>query len=205
MSAEMSIASSMLRGVLIAASAVGAGVLAHAAAGQHSPHAVVVLLAMTVAVPVSTALASVRLSRLRLAAAVLLSQAVLHGLFALFPAAQSSRLQAAGGEAGHAHHPHVAVMSGAADHAAHQTDATMVAAHLIAAAGTYAVLRRGELILAALSRLLGVEPAALGLDQAVSSAPAPRLPQAPEAPQLRADLWCGEGPCTVRGPPAPVK
>lgn len=201
----MSPASRLLRGVLIASSAVGSGVLAHAAAGHHAPHGVVVLLAMMVAVPVSTALASVRLSRVRLAAAVLLSQAVLHGLFELFPAAQSSSLQVIPGEGAHAHHQHIELVPGGAQGAAHQGDAGMAAAHLFAALGTYAVLRWGELLLAALSRLLGVEPVALQLDQAAQPAPVQRPASIPEAPRRRADLWPGEGPRTLRGPPALVQ
>ncbi|WP_258933874.1 hypothetical protein [Nesterenkonia pannonica] len=80
-------AARLLRGLLIASSAVGAYALAHVLGGHHGPHPVVILLAVAVAAPISTALTAARLSRLRLALAVLASQAALHGLFVLLPAA----------------------------------------------------------------------------------------------------------------------
>ncbi|WP_022871783.1 hypothetical protein [Nesterenkonia alba] len=199
-------AARVLRGGLTASAAVGSAALAHTAAGHHSPHGVVVLLALLVAVPISTALSSVRLSRRRLAAAVVASQALLHGLFALFPAATASSVQVSSPAAGHAHHESLSLVSaaggptGAAEHLAHSSDATMLAAHVLAAAVTYAVLRHGEVLLAALADALGVSPAVLEVPDKAPT-PSPRLPQWPAVVPLRDELWLGRSPRTLRGPP----
>lgn len=56
------------RGALAALLAVGSAALAHAAAGHHHPHWVVLVLSLTISLPLCTALSTVRLSRSRLAA-----------------------------------------------------------------------------------------------------------------------------------------
>lgn len=199
----------LLRGLLSGGLAVGFAAAAHTAAGHHAPHALVILLALAVSIPLCTALSGVRLSRGRLAAAVLSSQAVLHGLFELFPAQQAGGATgAAAGHAGHSHHvEHIAVdlPADSADHLhglSAGPDAGMAAAHLGAAVLTYALLRRGETLLAACGALLSLRPVLL-LAAAVPLTDDRRARSLPARPLLHgADVWNGAGPRAVRGPPA---
>lgn len=191
------------RGALAAVFAVGSAALAHAAAGHHHPHWVVLVLSLTISLPLCTALSRVRLSRSRLAAAVLTSQGVLHGLFALFPAAAGAgSLREVGGHHGPHHQHQLAVGASAEQGAAVAPDSAMALSHLLAAAATYALLRRGELVLTALTALLRVRPVLLLLSALPASKPS-RPPQSvPVVPSVVVDeLWPGAGPRTVRGPP----
>lgn len=202
-------AARLLRGLLSGGLAVGFAAAAHTAAGHHAPHALVIVLALAVSIPLCTALSGVGLSRVRLAAAVLSSQAVLHGLFELFPAQQAGGATgAAAAHAGHSHHvEHVAedLPAGTADHLhglSAGPDAGMAAAHLGAAVLTYALLRRGETLLVACGALLSLRPALL-LAAAVPLTDDRRARSLPDRPLLHgADVWNGAGPRAVRGPPA---
>lgn len=193
------------RGALAAVLAVGSAALAHAAAGHHHPHWVVLVLSLAISLPLCTALSRVRFSRSRLAAAVLSSQGVLHGLFALFPAAAGAgSLRELGGHHG-PHHQHQLVVGASAEQvAAVAPDSAMALSHLLAAAATYALLRCGELVLTALIALLRVRPVLLLLSALPASKPS-RPPQSvPVGPSVVVDeLWLGAGPRTVRGPPCP--
>lgn len=219
----------LARGSLASAAAVGTAVVAHAAAGHHPPHPVVVVLALAVSLPLCTALAAVRFGRLRLAASVLASQAVLHGLFSLLPA--SAGATAAGGSAlggPHADHGHAAPPAGSVPDAGHGTttapsapaaeaalpalpvpggmlDVGMAVSHLAAAVLTIAALRRGELILQAFSDLLSLRPARILMTPRAAHFGVRAARPTPGGPVLPlADLWAGRGPCTVRGPPVPA-
>ncbi|WP_146341023.1 hypothetical protein [Nesterenkonia sp. NBAIMH1] len=198
---EMSPAARLLRGLLIASSAVGVGALAHVLGGHHGPHPVVILLAVAVAAPISTALTAARLSRLRLALAVLASQAALHGLFVLLPAAEASSLQHGSAEGPHAHHAAFVTVSGGFESASHPSDVWMAASHAAAALVTYLLLRRGESVLAALSRMFGIAPIALDLWGAGPLPAQARLPQMPRSPRLPRPSSDVQGPCPTRGPP----
>lgn len=199
----------LIRGLLAAVTAVGSAALAHTAAGQHAPHALVVLLALAVSIPVCVQLSGVALSRRRLAAAVLSSQAVLHGLFALLPATSVGRTGLAA--SAHGHHGDSAAAPGAENAittaAAHmiagQTDTTMIATHLLAAAFAFYLLRRGETLLHTIAERLSVGPVLILLSRQPVP-PAPRripLPDHAAAQRPIYDMWPGEGPRTLRGPP----
>ncbi|GFZ77544.1 hypothetical protein [Nesterenkonia alkaliphila] len=215
----------LIRGGLAALVAVGSAALAHTVAGHHAPHPLVILLALTFSIPVCVQLSAVLLSRLRLAAAVLSSQAALHGLFALFPATAAGD---SGLPAG-AHHHHgepqimpvreqvisyeVALPPGVLEAAAHsthsvagQTDAAMIAAHLGAAVFAYALLRRGETLLQAIAGQLGIAPVwgLLAAQPAASTEPREILLSC-AGPENGTDSWLGAGPRSLRGPPALVK
>ncbi|MGJ9426625.1 hypothetical protein ACHABX_12375 [Nesterenkonia halotolerans] len=195
------------RGLLAAVLATGAAALSHSAAG-HTPHWIVLLLALAISVPVCSVLSSVRLSRGRLGAAVLFSQAVLHGLFAFFPASGAvSGAVVGGSHAGHGAHDGVqagvaieATQSGTV--AAVLPDAPMMLAHVLAGIFTYAVLRRGELVLEALAGLLRLRPIVLLLQRPVLQA-GPRRIRAHRTftTTVLRDLWLGGGAQTLRGPP----
>ncbi|GAA1809571.1 hypothetical protein [Nesterenkonia flava] len=212
----MSGAGRMLRGVLITAVSLVSAVLAHTAAGHHPPHAVVLVLALAVGAPLATALSSIRLSRWRLAGAVIGTQAVLHGLFVVLPAPSAVAWGDAPG-AGDSAHSHGATFvdvaaltavaeSSGASHGAHGgVSPVMAAAHLAAAAAAYLLIRRGDLVLAALADLLTLRPIALLLD--VLGHPLHVRPHAAGAgwPQpVRLRSWWGAGARTLRGPPVVV-
>ena len=189
-----------MRGALVALLAVGSAALAHAAAGHHHPHWVVLVLSLAISLPVCVALSTVRLSRSRLAAAVLTSQGVLHGLFALFPAAGSTgSLREVGGH--HGRHHQLIIATDAQQSLAAGPDSVMVFAHLLAAAATYTLLRRGELVLAALTALLGVRPVLLLLTAVTASKPTGQPQRAPVERMVVDEVWRGAGPRTLRGPP----
>ncbi len=197
----------LLRGLLSAVPAVGFAAAAHTAAGHHAPHAVVIILALAVSIPLCTALSGVRLSRRRLVAAVLSSQAVLHGLFELFPAQQAARHSATPAAPGHAHHETVAVLSAGTETHVHaglgDLDLAMTAAHMGAAAVTYMLLRRGETLLCALAAVLMLTPVVTllaGVGTLTDDRAARRAPPAPV--RHAAGVWNGAGPRTLRGPPA---
>lgn len=176
------------------------------------PHWVVLILALAVSLPVCASLSAVRLSRARLGAAVVFSQAVLHGLFALFPAAGTSAGTTvhsdAAAHAGHAGHDHLLTVTGAAETSAVAQvlpDAPMVFAHVCAAIFTFAVIRRGELILHALGTLLLLRPVFMLFLRPVSLT-GPRAIRAHDSfsTVILRDLWCGAGAQTLRGPPVLV-
>lgn len=191
------------RGVLAAGLAVGSAALAHSVGGHHDPHWVVLLLTLAISVPVCVALSAVRLSRVRLAAAVLFTQGLLHGLFALFPAgggAGSSGLREVGGHHSGHHEHHLIVGETAAAGVGVASDATMTLSHLVAAAVSYMLLRRGEVILHALTGLLSIRPVLL-LCEYGPAAPV-RTPQPlPVRPLPVWHVWISAGPRTLRGPP----
>lgn len=213
----------LIRGVLAALVAVGSAALAHTAAGHHSPHAMVILLTLIVSIPICVQLADRILSIGRLAAAVLSSQALLHGLFALFPVTSAGNSGLPAGA--HAHHgdPGTGAGSGAASSAlspgahevapsdaaqiiAGQTDTAMTVAHLLAAVFAFCLLRRGETLLHAIAERLGIAPVLILLKpQPVPAAPQ-RIPMRGEvADQPAQNLWPGESPRSPRGPPMLVK
>lgn len=170
------------------------------------PHWVIIVLALALSVPVCSNLASVRLSRVRLAAAVLFSQAVLHGLFALFPAASPQGIQAQD----HSHHHGLEgtltiTPAGAAPPVHTESGISMAAAHLCAAVLTFFLLRRGEVLIQALIELLLLRPAILLVARTEVAPPASPRRQVQTSPvHPVGEIWPGEGPRTLRGPPAVV-
>lgn len=201
------------RGLLAASLAIGSAAVSHTAAGHHMPHWIVLVLALAVSLPVCASLSAVRLSRVRLGVAVVFSQAMLHGLFALFPATGSSASTTVRSDAaahtGHAVHDHVVTVAGAGETSAVAQvlpDAPMVFAHVCAGIFTFAVIRRGELILHALGALLLLLRPVLLLFLRPVSLTGPRAIRAHDSfsTVVLRDLWCGGGARTLRGPPVLV-
>lgn len=207
---------------MAAAVAVGSAASAHSAAGHHSPHFLVVVLALAVSVPICVQLSGVALSRRRLAGAVLSSQAVLHALFALFPAAAVGSSGLSSGS--HSHHggeartslssgsdvPDPAAFGGAGDTSAHllvmQADPTMVLAHLLAALSAFSLLRFGETLIQAIVDRLSIAPALMLLDFGPPAHTLPaRIASAVGTEQDISSAWLHAGPRTLRGPPVLVK
>jgi hypothetical protein len=139
----------LARGWAGAAIATSAAAISHAAAGGQAPPVVLVLLSLALSGPLCMALAGRVLSRSSLLLGVLLSQSVLHALFAASGGA---------GTVAHAAHPslHHAAQHGAAggapgpalvldvqSHAEHGGTA-MVVSHVLAALASYVLMRHGE-------------------------------------------------------------
>lgn len=215
----------LVRGALAALVAVGSAALAHTAGGHYAPHPLVILLTLAASIPVCVQLSAVLLSRLRLAAAVLSSQALLHGLFAVFPApaAASSGLPAGA----HGHHGGSPILSvpdpgvdyefavpssvvEASQHSAHsvagQTDAAMIGAHLAAAVFAWCLLRRGETLLQAIAEQLSIAPVGRLLTAQPAARTEPRrISLTCAEPENNGNTWLGAGPRSLRGPPTLVK
>ena len=209
-------AARLTRGLLAASLAIGSAAVSHSIAGHHPPHWIVIVLAFAVSLPVCASLSGVRLSRVRLGVAVVFSQAVLHGLFAFFPAASASASATmpsdvasseAAAQVGHAAHDHAVVVAAAAQTSAVTQvlpDGPMLVAHALAALFSFAVFRRGEMILHALSALL-LRPIFLLFLRPVSLT-GPRAIRAHDSfsTVILQDLWLGGGARTLRGPPVLV-
>lgn len=172
------------------------------------PHWIVVMLALAVSLPVCALLAAAGLSRVRLGVAVVLSQTVLHSLFALFPAAASASTATRGDDAGHAGHDHAVTIAAAAQSSTVTQvppDGPMIFAHVLAAAFSFTVFRRGEVILQALGDLLLLRPIVM-LFLRPASLTGPRVIRAHDSfsSVILQDLWRGGGAQTLRGPPVLV-
>lgn len=118
-----------------------AALLTHVAGGGLMPSGLGILLAWTLTVVVSTVLTGRRISFVRLAIAIALSQVVFHALF-VFGAVGASGLDTSA----QAHHHHMTALPAlsAGTLAALQADAAMWIWHGFAAVITTAVLYRGE-------------------------------------------------------------
>ncbi|WP_344684091.1 MULTISPECIES: hypothetical protein [Actinomycetes] len=182
----------LVRGSGVALVSVGGAALAHVAAGHHAPHWVVLLLALAVSTPLGVALTWVRNSRLRLLMAVLLSQAVLHGLYTMFPARPGGADLAAGTGVG-SESAHISAMP----------DSPMAAAHLLAALFAYEFLRRGEVFMDSLRELLDIGLVLLLIlaTPLIPARPMRRLSLGVDRTRL-SDQWSGRSSRTLRGPPA---
>lgn len=167
------------RGVAAAAVATFLATVSHASVGSQLPPATNVALALSLAAPVCVLLAGRAMSWWRLSAAVVLSQALFHGILTL-------DLRGDGVAVGGAHHGGaIALLDAAATHevAPHAGHSPwMWAAHALAAVVTILALGRGERALQAIARFV---VAALSMirplrglgprTDAVPTAPAPLL------------------------------
>lgn len=165
----------LLRGGVAASIATAVALGGHLAAGAAMPGWLGILVPWWLAVAVSTLLAGTRFSLARMGAAVLISQALFHGLFsagtpgdpglalvdppgshlghgAAHMATQAghtaSGAEHAASGAGHAAHGGDGIAA-VADHAAHgsHSDLQMLALHLLAALVTTVLLQHGESVL----------------------------------------------------------
>lgn len=201
-------AAKLIRGALAAVVAVGSAALAHAVAGHHGPHWIVLVLALAVSVPVCVQLSGIRLSRRRLTAAVATSQAFLHGLFAMMPASSAGSVDLVGDP--HLHHQQHLVLDVGINAAAQAGDphsgATMLATHTAAALLSYGLLRRGETLLYAIADQLSLAPVFIlltGAPSVIAGQDGLRIPVT-TAPDSTADAWAGADARTLRGPPVLV-
>ncbi|MCI9858877.1 hypothetical protein [Microbacterium proteolyticum] len=168
------------RGVAAAAVATFVATVSHASVGSQLPPASNVALALSLAAPVCVLLAGRAMSWWRLSAAVVLSQALFHGILTL-------DLRGDGIAVGSAHHGGATALFDAAAtahlpavHAAHSP--WMWAAHALAAVVTILALGRGEravqaivrFVVAALSMMRPLRGLGPRTD-AVPAAPAPLL------------------------------
>lgn len=145
------------RGLVATSFAILFAALSHVAAGAPSPSLFAIAVTVVVALPLSIALAGVRLSFARLATVVLASQALFHFSFALIgaPAARPS----VGSE--HLSHSMDTMSVGVGASPEPTSSFTMWFAHALAAAATIVVLAFGEraavtlltIVLAALAAL----------------------------------------------------
>lgn len=185
-----------LRGGIAAAVAIEVALLSHVLAGGAAPDALLVALTFVVSWIVCLALAGRRLSLVRLALAVGLSQFAFHATFSVLGTPQAA---AASGGA-HAHH---AMTMDAAPHATAMVaaDPLMWAAHALAAVVTIAALYRGERAVRALLEPLVTLVRAVVHVVMVTPARPRRLAAARiENSVLPGRRWVAE-PATRRGPP----
>lgn len=185
-----------LRGGIAAAVAIEVALLSHVLAGGAAPDALLVALTFVVSWIVCLALAGRRLSLVRLALAVGLSQFAFHAAFSVLGTPQAA---AASGGA-HAHH---AMTMDAAPHATAMVaaDPLMWAAHALAAVVTIAALYRGErAVRALLEPLVTLVRAVVHVVMVTPARPRRLAAARTENSVLPGRRWVAE-PATRRGPP----
>jgi hypothetical protein len=134
------------RGVLAAAVSTFAAAFSHGVASGDAPSAVALAVASVLAVAVCIALAG-RARPLRLALAVVGSQAAFHALFAALAATSGTATQAG-------HHGVVVLTADAVTHVHETADVAMWLGHAAAAIVTIAALQHGERVLLAFGATL---------------------------------------------------
>lgn len=195
----------LARGWAAAGIATSAAVLSHAAADGQAPPAVLVLLSLALSGPLCTALAGRVLSRSSLLLGVLLSQSVLHALFAASGGAGA--VSRATGSSLHHAAQHGAAAGPALvlevqPHTGHG-GAAMVVAHVLAALAAYVLMRHGEVAAVVL-----LETLRLRVRRRRPVRPAPvvaRRPRAVQAgrPHVLTDQALLRPVRSHRGPPRP--
>ncbi|WP_423923190.1 hypothetical protein ACPEEZ_04375 [Frigoribacterium sp. 2-23] len=137
------------RGWFVAVASVIVASVSHVCGGGMDPGDLGVVLSLAFAVPLCIALSGRRLSIVRLAVSVALSQVVFHLLFSL--GASTGGVGATGGH----HEALVVTADGTATTVMDMPTAAMTIAHAVAAVLTIAALHRGDVALQALARLAG--------------------------------------------------
>ena len=166
------------RGWLAALFSTLVAAVSHTLAGGVSPSAVSFVVALAFAGIACVALTGKRLSFVRLAASVLVSQLAFHSLFSTIGVSSGTVSAPAGAH----HHGGALALVAGGDGAMHHTDGWMWAAHAFAALLTMAALRHGE---AAFWRLR--ETALLFVRTVFAGVPVvPSLPLPARAPLTRA-------------------
>lgn len=179
-----------LRGSLTAVIAVFLAAVSHSAGGRVAPGGVGVAIALAFAVVICVAFAGRRLSLVRLAASVGISQLLFHFLFSLgggsaqsIPAVITTHHSAIP-DTSTGSLPVTTALLGTTTHTGHG-DGWMWLAHALAAAVTIAALHRGEATIVALatvaaSRFSVAVLALAGLRSGYGTVPIPRIPVAAE-------------------------
>lgn len=127
------------RGIVATSFAIMIAALSHVIAGAETPSALAILVTIVVVLPLSIALAGVRLSFLRLGLIVLASQGLFHVSFAMIGVTGD-----VAGASVHDAHSMGLVASSSADSLSTGYTVSMWIAHALAAAFTFAVLAFGE-------------------------------------------------------------
>lgn len=190
----------VLRGQVVAVVSTFAAAFSHGFADGAHPPLVAMVLALAFSSVACVLLASVRLSRTRLAASVAVSQLLYHGLFSLFgPAATATGTVVTSG-----HHGTIVFAPGITEQVSFSAaDQWMLVAHIAAAALTFVMLVQGERALLAISalRLMVLSTLAWRLPLNPVALPAGnRFPTAQRTDPLRRRLIL-TSPLTLRGPP----
>lgn len=154
------------RGAVATSFAIVLAAISHVVAGSQMPNPLAIFITIVVALPLSIALAGVRLSLMRLFAVVLASQALFHFSFSMIGATASGVAPAANTHSSHSMHTASSLIQNA-DVAGvaggSSADASMWLAHIVAAFVTFSLLAYGErafvtivtIVLAALAALRG--------------------------------------------------
>jgi hypothetical protein len=145
----------LARGTVAAAIATLVAALSHTAGGGTFPSAPLVALAFVTSVGWSTAVVGRRFSWPRVSAAVVASQALFHGTFALLGAGGARVVAETARHSAHTGSTTLTVLPGGSGHA--HDGAGMLAAHAVAAVVTIVALRiadRSSLATAALARVV---------------------------------------------------
>lgn len=161
----------LARGATAAAIATLVAALSHTAGGGTFPSAPLLALAFVTSVGWCTAVVGRRFSWLRVSAAVVASQALFHGTFALLGAAGDRVVAETAGHSAHAGSTTLTVLPGGSGHV--HEGVGMLAAHAVAAAVTIVALRiaeRSSLATAALTHVVrSLLPALTALPVAIGS------------------------------------
>ena len=191
--------SRLARGSVLAVFAVAVAAASHTIAGGAQPSLMALALALAFAVPLCAVLMAPRVSLVRTGLAIVASQLIFHGLFAVLGG--DSVVSMSGPMAHHGGSLALTASTPASTH-----DATsMVIGHAIAAVITIALIRHGELAALALVRLL---LASVTTVLAVLRAVPPMVrrpltpPSAPIASRLRYVFLSAH---VDRGPPQPIQ
>lgn len=131
----------LVRAAAVSSVATLIAAVSHTLGGGAAPHPLLVIAVCTLLTPMCAVLVGRRRSRMRVAAAVLLSQAAFHLLFQALGSPTGSGMTVA---TGHSHHLPLAALATAAPAAT--IDATMLFAHAVAAAITTLLIWHGETI-----------------------------------------------------------
>ncbi|RWZ50950.1 hypothetical protein ELQ90_09000 [Labedella phragmitis] len=161
----------LARGTAAAAIATLVAALSHTAGGGAFPSAPLLALAFVVSVGWCTAVVGRRFSWTRVSAAVVASQALFHGTFALVGAGGARVVAETAGHSAHAGSTTLTVLANGSGHA--HDGVGMLAAHGVAAAVTIVALRiadRSSLATAALSHVVrSLFPALTAVPVAIGS------------------------------------
>ena len=151
------------RGAVATLFAIVIAAISHLIAGSQMPSLLAVLITIVVALPLSVALAGVRLSLIRLFAVVLASQALFHFSFSMIGATASGAAASAMTHSSHSMHTAGSLIQNSGAAGVSNADASMWTAHVVAALATFVLLAFGErafvtiatIVVAALAALRG--------------------------------------------------
>ncbi|GAA1241309.1 hypothetical protein JOF42_001934 [Microbacterium phyllosphaerae] len=134
----------LLRAASASAVATVIAATSHTIAGGAAPHPLLVLAVAALVVPITALIIGARVSRIRVAATVLVSQAAFHVVFQLLGAPTGTTVIS-----GHQHHVDLSALGPVS--AATAPDLLMLIGHIVAAVATTALLWHGESMVRAIA------------------------------------------------------